>query len=241
MSPVNPQQIAHQEALLRNPELARQQSPQVQQESGSLNLTAQQSQFLQQNIQYILQGANEHYQQLQIAAKMCNEIMSAFNAMCAYAGELEKTLYVAHQHKIHADAFAQELDAAHNMIDVLKQMLTNPEYLVSHAFTVWDNTLQGNVQGLDQRISPAYMQLVANVEERYKQQSGQYSPKYTEYLQSRINQPQQPPQQQIAQSQQQNSGLDYIKQFAEMLQPSGYNTSELGAAIQRQHIQRLRG
>jgi hypothetical protein len=242
MSPVGQQQIAHQEQLLRNPESARQQQVQIQQEPGSLNLNAQQSQALQRSIGQIVQGAQSLHQGYQKSLALAQNLMVAFNAMCEYATALEQMVSIGQTAMLHANTFRQEADAAHNMIDVLKLMLTDPEYLVSHAFTVWDETLQGNVQGLDHYISPAYMRLVADTEEKHKQKTGQYSPKYSEYLQQQINQPHQPqpihPQQQ---PHQQSAGLDYIKQFAEMLQPTGYNTSELGANIRRQHVQRLRG
>lgn len=259
----NQQAIAQQEQLLRN--------PQQQQQPGELHLNQQQATQLKQAISTLQQGANQHYQNFQRLQAFSNSIMNAFNAMCdyaaqlekcnqigqaqaihanaflAYAQELEKMVQLGNAQAIHATAFAQELAAKDDMLQVLRTMLTDPNYLIAHAFAVWERSLGGDVQALNANVSPAYMQLVANVEEKYKNQTGRYTPLWTQHLQSRINaqnsQSQQNPQQPFTLNTPNGvqPNIGYIDAFAKNLQVPNYDNSNLANQINRLHNSRRRG
>lgn len=236
-----PQQLAFQELLLRNPQLLQQfQQQQLQglsqgqiqqQEAGSLNLNPQQAAQLKQNVQTILQGSQQLHQHLQQLWQATTHIMNCFNAMCNYASELEKVAILAQVTNQLSNAFLQERDAALHMNDVLHEMLSRPDYLLLHSFQTWDRNLGIDNQSLG-FISELYMELVQRFEERHRQATGNYTPRHNEYLQQQINQPQQQGQRPGLPNQ--ANQIEYIKQFSGAMQNGSMN---VGKQLIRQHAQ----
>lgn len=225
--------------LLRNPQLL-----------GNLG-----NQGIAQQFQQIAQSVQA---QDQARATAGNAAMQAFNAMAnlnaplaelAQLGQVQNQLANAYVEQIAAleqvaqlgfvqkdlaNHYLEQLTAAEEMIGVLEQMLSNPIFLIGHAFDVWLTHVQAEDEAFVSIISDLYMKLVSSFEEKFKQQSGQYTPTYTQYLQSQVNSPFPgqgivnpiPPQSQQAQQQ----TLSALKQFAEGLNKRGF-----GQELQRQH------
>jgi hypothetical protein len=247
------EQLAIQELLLRNPSLlgllqqqsqqnqlnqqqqVQQPQQQIQQQVGSLNLNPQQTEQLKQNIQTIDNCARQFHNQLQQTWQLNHQIMTVFNRVCEYAQELEKIAAVAQTTNNLSNTFLQEKNALQDLVGVQQQMLTNPNYLLHHAFGTWDANIGLNQEVLDY-ISSLYLELVKRFEERHLQQTGQYTPRQTAYLQSQIDQ------QPVPQPQQGDANMiNYIKSVSQSMQPAATSAGNagLGNAWQRLQSQRF--
>lgn len=229
----NPQQIALQELLLRNPQLIAQlQQSQLptQQQQTSTEKTYSQQQVADMKAQFdvAVKCANEHYQQLLQLWQTTKNIMQAYNAICEYAKELENAVGLGEIANTHANAFLNELNAAYDMINVQHQMLTNPLFLLTHSFSTFKANISANDSQDVDLVSSFYIEFVRDFEEKHRQISGQYSPQYTEYLQSTVQQPQTQP------NPQQPQQIDSVLAWAKGLQSQGFGTQ-----IKRAHTQQL--
>jgi predicted unusual protein kinase regulating ubiquinone biosynthesis (AarF/ABC1/UbiB family) len=134
--------------------------------------------------------------ELERAVNMGQIMHQAFTQMCNYAWELERTVSVLSTAPIAMQAYQQELDAAHRLIDVAHHMLTNPIYLLEHSFATFAQNIDANDAPFVSVLSRLYMALVEKHENMVQQQTGRYSDSYQQYLQSQIGKPWQQPMQQ---------------------------------------------
>lgn len=233
------EQLAQQEMLLSNPALLQQfQQMQAQQRTqaqanpgaatNGLQLNQQQTEQLKQSVNTLVQGSQQLYQYLQQSWQLLSHVMIAYNAMCNYAAELEKVAELGKQQNIVANAFLQERDAVYALADVQQAMLTDPVYLLHHAFNVWDTNLGTDKTALDY-ISQLYLELTARFDQRYEAATGQ-SP-YPQQQQPQQSQNQQP-------TQQTPQGIDpnYFKAFSQAM---SQGNPKVGQTLQKMHVQKF--
>jgi hypothetical protein len=118
----------------------------------------------------------------------------------------------------------EETYALQQHVSILEKMLSDPYFLIYHCFENWFATITADNIGFMDLLSEAYMKFVEAFENSRRQNYGQYTEQYTEYLNKKANEM---PQEII--QKQQNEANQY-RQFAQALQQPGF-----GSAMQRQH------
>jgi hypothetical protein len=247
--------LQQQELLLRNPSLlqgqgqiSQQQMQQVQQIVGSYAQVAQQALGDQRKAMQLASIMHEAFMQmssyagnLERAVAMGQIMHSAFMEMSNYADQLSRTVAVLSTAPVAMQAYQNELDAAYRLIDVANHMLQNPIYLLEHSFGIFGQQIDENDAPFISVLSRLYLALIEKHENMLRQKTGQYSPKYQQYLQSNVNMPQQslPPFPQAPQELQNVPG-DLSPQAVNILR--SMNQPGFGKALQRQHVmQKQRG
>lgn len=241
--------LQQQELMLRNPGMiTQQQMQQVQQLVNNYSQVANQALGDQKKAMQLASIMHQAFMQmanyageLEKAVAMGQIMHQGFLQMTDYADKLSQTVSVLSTAPIAMQAYQQELDAAHRLIDVANHMLQNPVYLLEHSFGVFGQHVDETDAPFISVLSRLYMALVEKHETALQQKTGQYSQNYQNYLQSNVSNMQQslPPFPQAPQGLQgapgdlSPSAVNFIRNM---------NQPGFGRQMQRQHVaQRQRG
>jgi hypothetical protein len=165
------------------------------------------------------------------SALVSDKLMNLVNALASQVQAQEDAIKLGVIANQLSNAFLNELNAAHNMIDVQNRMLSSPMFLLAHSFQVFANTIQiGDREAID-LISSYYLDLVKGFEDKILSATGRYSPEYSQYLEQNINAPS-PQSPQYYQSAQ-NAAVGSVTSFAEGLKTPGFAQS-----LKRAHTSR---
>jgi hypothetical protein len=211
--PQSQQAIERQEMLLRNPALLQQQQQQQ-------TLTPAQ-----------YRAVNNYATALSDLAQIGGKYAIFANGLVEQINHLSTMAQVGEMALQIMNAAIAETHAAQDMIAVQNRMLSDPYFLVVHAFEVWYQNLNADAGGFMDLLSEAYVRLVEIYEELHRQTKGNYSEQYLQYLQSQISQQPAIPASSSAAPQQ----ISAIKQFAQALGQAGAGAGTIGKQIQRQH------
>lgn len=245
----SPEELYRQEMLMRNPGLLQNQQGAVSQ---------QDYQQLRSAATTAYNCAVEFNKQIEQHKLITQQAIAAFNAMAYLVSEISEVTEIALQalnyagtnaiaandlayhladvavngshQALAANAYLQELLEAYNLIQAMQVMLSNPFYLANHAFEVFGETVTPEDEGFVNLVSGNYMNFINSFEEKFKSVTGQYTPQFSDYLQTQINQNQYPGFTPPVQNQDTQQLVNSVKAFATALQTPGF-----GKQLQRQH------
>jgi hypothetical protein len=228
----NPDLLAIQELLLRNPSLnnflvANNQN-QANQQYTQPGLTLEQSKEVRFNVDKVLKGANEHYQNLQRLQAISDSLMNVVNYQQIEIQALEKVAYLAGITKRCFEATANELNAVYNKVEVQDRMLNSPEYLLTRFFEIMFATVTVDDSDIMNVLSDDFLSLISSYEDKLRAKTGQYSPSYQKYLQEQINK---------GEPNQNNLGLETQASYQQVMPIVDVNSPGLANSLRRQHLQ----
>lgn len=235
----NPQLLQLQEILLRNPQLLGQVTQQLQQSqqptnnqqsNQSLEQLRKQNQALQEEVRrlrYIQYHQNQYNQNLSNHAELGNLGQIALTGMAEQIDHAVEMAIVGGEALNLITPLINQVYDQQEMIEVMETMLRNPWYLLIHSFETWYQSINAEDSGFIELLSQAYSDLIAAYEELHRKQYGNYSPQYTDYLNS---QSQPSPQVQYPQQEGRNQASEHYKNLAIALKSPG-----AAKEMQRQH------
>lgn len=126
------------------------------------------------------------------AATMIMDLLSVINGLYHHIGALEEMAALAGIYNSTNYDLNVELNAAYSLINIQAEMLNTPVYMLKQAFDLCFETVDPNDYNFTELLSEYYIGLISAIEEKRRQINGNYSESYSQYLQSEMQQQQQP-------------------------------------------------